>query len=175
VRIWMKIIAVLEIIGGIFGFLIVIWVLASMPFDPTALILAPIVFLIYGLSLFAGIALFRERKYGRTASIVVQCIQIPKIFSPALVFIFSFGFDVWVHYLMQVGGFTTAGVEIKLLAFNQLFISVPGAPVGLGISIVGCVWLALLLKYKPGATPETIEPPPPPPEELRRGSTLGIN
>jgi len=174
VRIWMKIIAVLEIIGGIFGFLIIAWVLVSMPFDPTALVLAPIVFLIYGLSLFAGIALLRDRRYGRTASIVVQCIQIPKIFSPALIFMFSFGFDVWVHFLLHPN-FTTAGVEIKLGAFNQLFISVPDAPLGLGISLVGPVFLALLLKYNPSAAPEPIEPPPPPPGEFRRGSTLGIN
>ena len=173
-RIWMKIIAVLEIIGGISGFLIVAWILVSMPFEPIVLILAPIVFLIYALSLFAGVALWRERKYGRTASIVVQCIQIPKIFSPVLVFVFSFGFDVWVHYLLHPN-FTTAGVEIKLAAFNQLFINVPGAPFGLGISIVGCVWLALLLMYKPGAATEIIEPPPPPPSEPRRGSTLGLN
>jgi hypothetical protein len=171
----MKIIAVLEIIGGLSGFLMTAWFLVLTPFDPMVLILAPIVFLIYGLSVFAGIALWRGRKYGRTASIVVQCLQIPKIFSPALIFIFSFGFDVWVHFLVHPD-FTTAGIEVKFGAFNQLFISVPGAPFGLGVSFVGCFFLALLTHYKPGAPTETIEPPPPPPPpEFRRSSTLGIN
>jgi hypothetical protein len=170
----MKIIAVLEIIGGFYGILLIVWVLAVNPFDANSFIFGPILFAIYGLSAFAGIALFRGRKYGRTASIVVQCIQIPKFISPALIFMFSFGFDFWVHYLLNPG-YATLGFEFRFGAFNQLFISVQGAPAGLGISIVGCVWLALLLKYKPGATPETIELPPPPPEELRRGSTLGLN
>jgi hypothetical protein len=159
----MRIIAVLEIIGGISGFLMITWFLVITPFQPIALILAPIVFLIYALSVFAGIALFRDRKYGRTTSIAVQFIQLPKIFSPALIFMFSFGFDVWAHYLLIPGGYTTAGLEIKLGAFNQFYIGVPNAPTGLGISIVSCVFLGLLLKYKHGAPTEVSEPPPPPP------------
>ena len=172
-RIWMKIIAVLEIIGGIFGMLLVVWILAMTPFNPLSLLILPIVVAIYVLSLIAGIALWRGRKYGRTASIVVQCIQIPKIISPAVVFMFSFGLDLWVHFL-RADQFFNMGFEFRVLAFNQFFVNAVGAPFGLGVSIVGCIFLALLLKYKPATTAEVFEPPPPPPTEYRRSSTLGI-
>lgn len=174
-HIWMKIIAVLEIVGGIAGILLVVWILAMTPFNPLSLLILPIVVGIYVLSLVAGIALWRGRKYGRTASIVVQCIQIPKLISPQIIFMFSFGVDVWVYFFRSPELFKI-GFESRFGAFNQFFVYAPGAPYGLGISVTGLIILVLLITYKPNRTLEPIEPlPPPPPAEYRRGSTLGIN
>jgi hypothetical protein len=164
---WLRIIAVLEIIGGISGIGIMLWVLVATPTNIYTFIFAAIAAAIYILSLVAGIALWRRRRFGRTASIIVQCIQIPKIISPLVVFMFSFGIDLWVHYL-RAAGLSNLGFEFRLGAFNQLFFYVPDAPVGFGVSVTGCIFLMMLLRYKPGQpSPETEPPlPPPPPDEI---------
>jgi hypothetical protein len=160
-RVWMRIVAALEIIGGIFGLVFVLsWFLAA-PFSVPALLIAPIPIGIYVLSLAAGIALWRGSPFGRKASIVVQAIQVPKIISPSVIFMFSFGLDLWIHYLW-LGEFSRLGFEVRFLAFNEFFFNAQGAPIGFGISITACATLLLLLrKYKPSATSDITLPPPP--------------
>jgi hypothetical protein len=159
-----KFISVLEIIGGVFGIGFIVWVYASSPYNPLALLIAPIPLGIDALSLVAGIALWRGSSFGRKASIVVQTIQIPKLMSPLLTFTFSFGFDVAVHYMLA-GDFATVGVQVKALAFNAFFINIPDAPMGLGVSLTACVFLALLFRYRPETSTDEIPPPPPPPAD----------
>lgn len=160
-----KVISALEIVGGVSGIAFIVWVLASAPYNPINLLIAPIPLGIDALSLLAGIALWRGGSFGRTASIVVQTIQIPKLMSPLLTFAFSFGLDVWVHYQLLAGNFEKLGVQFTVLAFNAFYINVPGSSMGLGISLTACVFLALLFRYRPGAAAGEIPPasPPPPP------------
>jgi len=160
---WVRIISVLEIVGGVFGIGDVIWVLLATPFNALTLILAPIPISIYILSLVAGIALWRDNLFGRKASIVVQAIQLPKIVSPLIIFTFSFGFDIWVHILFT-SEFSKLGFEFRSLADNEFFFNVQDAPISLGVSITACIFLAMLLRHRPGKTEEAaILPPPPPP------------
>jgi hypothetical protein len=164
---WMRVISVLEIIGGIGGVGSVIWWLLAAPFDAFSLLLAPIVVTIYILSVIAGVALWRGSAFGRKASIVVQIIQLPKIVSPLIIFMFSFGFDLWGHILFAKGS-SNLGFEFRFLAFNQLFINVQDAPFGLGVSLSAAIFLALLLRHKPGRFEDDaaiLPPPPPPPAE----------
>ena len=158
-------ISVLEIVGGVFGIGFVIWVLLRMPFNVFSAAIMAISMAVYMLSLVAGVALWRGKSYGRTASIIVQTIQVPKLVSPLLIFMFSFGFDMWVHYL-QVGSFSTLGFEFRFLAFNQFFINSPEAPIGLGVSITAFIFLSILFKYQPETTVKefSLPPPPPPPD-----------
>ncbi|HEY0082252.1 MAG TPA: hypothetical protein VGB61_05635, partial [Pyrinomonadaceae bacterium] len=67
-----KLISVLEIIGGVCGIGFIIWVYASTSYNPLALLIAPIPLSIDALSLVAGIALWRGSSFGRKASLVVQ-------------------------------------------------------------------------------------------------------
>jgi hypothetical protein len=158
---WLRIISVLEIIGGVFGIGFVIWWLLAAPINAFTVILAPIPISIYVLSLVAGVALWQGSSFGRKASIVVQAIQLPKIVSPLIIFMFSFGFDFWIHILF-VKGFSSVGFEFRFLAFNQLFINVQDAPLGLGVSLTAAIFLAMLLRNKPRRTKEvTILPPVP--------------
>lgn len=160
---WVRIISVFEIVGGVVGIGFVIWALLATPFNASNLILAPIIISIYILSLVAGVALWRGKSFGRKASIVVQAIQLPKIVSPLVIFMFSFGFDLWVH-IMFTRRFWGRGIEFRVFAFHQLFFNVRDAPLGLGVSIIACIFLAVLLRHKPGRTDEAaILPPPPPP------------
>jgi hypothetical protein len=171
---WVRIISVLEIVGGVVGIGFMSWVLLATPFNAWALIIAPIPISIYILSLVAGVALWRGNSFGRKASIVVQAIQLPKIISPLVIFMFSFGFDLWVQFLLA-RGFSNLGFEFRFLAFNQLFFDVQDAPFGLGVSITACIFLAMLLRHKPGRAEEAaiLPPPPPPPMAEWRDDSQG--
>lgn len=156
-----RIIAALEMVGGVVGVGFVVWWLSAAPVKALTILLAPIPIGIYVFSLVAGVALWRGSPFGRRASIVVQLIQLPKIVSPQLIFMFSFGLDLWVHYL-RTAEFANLGFEFRLLAFNQLFINAQGAPVGLGVSVIAPLFLLVLTRYKPGAASDVYAAPPPP-------------
>jgi hypothetical protein len=156
-----RIIAALEMVGGVAGVGLVAWWLSAAPVNALTILLAPIPVGIYVLSLAAGVALWRGSPFGRRASIVVQLIQLPKLVSPQLIFMFSFGLDLWVHYLRSAE-FANLGFEFRLLAFNQLFINAQGAPVGLGISVIAPLFLLVLIRYESDAASDVHTPPPPP-------------
>ena len=160
---WVRIIAVLEIVGGVFGLGLVVWQLLAAPSNVFLLLLAPIATGIYILSLVAGVGLWRGSTFGRKASIVVQSVQAPKVISPLVTFAFSFGLDFWIHQLWYEG-MTNLGFNFRLLAFYQLSINVP-APIGLGVSITALVSLVLLRRYDPNSISAMDMPPPPPPAE----------
>ena len=159
----MRVIAATEILGGLAGIPIAIWSFLTSPFNGFALtIFAPIIVAIYVLSIVAGVALWRGAELGRRASIVVQAIQLPKVTSSIFVFMFSFGFDLWVQIV-------SLSFHLRFLAFHQLFINKPGTPFDLGVSVPALIFLALLRKHRTVAISNTHMPPPPPAE------WIGIN
>src|SRR6266508_1080214 len=81
-KIWIRIISVLEIVGGLSGIAFVGWEIAAAPTDHHPLLIGAIALLVYVFSLVAGVTLWLERPFGRVASIVVQAIQLPKIYLP---------------------------------------------------------------------------------------------
>ncbi len=148
---WVRVIAILEIVGSVFGIIFIAWQLAIIPIDSRTLILACIALSVYIFSFIAGLALWWEHPFGRIASIIIQAIQLPEYASQLVVFMFSFGFDAYVYCALSNNLNPILGFEFKLLAFNQLFVNVPNAAVGFGVSIPACIFLAKLLKYKPRA------------------------
>jgi hypothetical protein len=163
---WIKLISILEIIGGVVGNLFIVYFVVISGFDVNVLLIAPVAFAIYTLSLVAGIYLWKGKSIGRKLSIITQFIQLPKIISPLIVFTFCFGLDIY-PYLMFRNGFSTVGLEFKLLAYNELYIDVANAPYGLGVSIMAIIFLLLLYRYNPPA-PQPPEPEiemPPRPDE----------
>lgn len=151
-KFWIRLIAILEIIGGLSGVVFVALELIAAPPNRATLILGAIALAVYLLSLIAGITLWMERPFGRDASIIIQAIQIPKYTSQVLIFLFSFGFDAYVYGIVTSNAQTVFGVEFKFLAFYRLFVNVLDAPAGFGISIPGCAFLVMLLRYKPKRT-----------------------
>ena len=162
-RIWFRIISILEIIGGVSGVMFIIWWFLVSPFNIYSLLLAPIPAAVSIFSIFAGYWLWTGHRFGRISSIIVQAIQVLKIFSPLIIFMFSFGFDVWVQFLISNDGFSNLGIEFRFLSFNQLFFGVENAPTGLGISITALAFLLMLINYRPKVFEEKIEIPPQPP------------
>ena len=143
---WIRLIAILEIVGSIFG---IAFVVLQVVAGQTGLRFATIAFAVYILSFGAGVALLRNHPFGRIGSIIVQCIQLPKYASHLFVFMFSFGFDAYLYFALTNTANAITGIEFKVLAFNQLFVNVADATVIFGISIPASVFLAMLLKYKP--------------------------
>jgi hypothetical protein len=147
-RIWIRIIAVLEIVGGAFGILFIVLQFVAGENDRLALVLALVSLAVYLLSFVAGVALWRGHRFGRVGSIAVQAIQLPKYGSQLFFFMFSFGFDAYPYFALTNTANTIVGFEFKLLAFNQLFVNVADAPVVFGVSIPACIFLSMLLKHQ---------------------------
>jgi hypothetical protein len=152
-----RIIAILEIIGGLFGMVFVIWAMIHQTSNIFSRMIGIVEVLIEILAVVAGTALWAETSFGRKASLAIQLIQLPKITSPAIIFMFSFGFDVWVHASSD----GVVGIQTSV-SFNQLFLNVPNAPVDFGISITAIIALAILKKYEPPSRALGPLPPPPP-------------
>jgi hypothetical protein len=148
-KFWIRLIAILEITGGLSGIVFVVLELVAAPLNRQTLMVGLIILAVYLLSLIAGVALWLGRPFGRDASIMIQAIQIPKVTSQVLIFVFSFGFDAYVYGILTNNAQSVFGIEFKFLAFHQLFVSVLDAPAGFGISIPGCAFLVMLLRYKP--------------------------
>ncbi len=150
----------LEMLGGIAGLGLVFWQILAAPDEDPGITLAPVAAALYVFSFVAGLLLWRGRPFGRQASMAVQVLQLPKLMSPQIAFMFSVGCDFWVHYLWREG-FTVLGFELKLLAFHQIFINIPDAPLLLGVSVTAPFFLAVLGRYNPN--PKGSREPPAPP------------
>ena len=149
---WLRLIAALEILGGMFGIGLALWQVFSLPSSLPYYSL-PFVFLIYTFSLVAGIELWRGRRRGHIASVVVQSIQLVKIFSTPITFAFSFGLDVYLNWL-QADGLSDLSINFRFLAFHQFFINMPDVPTGLGVSVLALLFLTILILYKPNMSIE---------------------
>jgi hypothetical protein len=156
-----RLISGIEVIGGVFGLFILANQFPSFRLDLHVVMLAPIATAVFLLSVVAGVLLWREHPAGRAASIVVQAIQLPKLVSPLLIFLFSFGFDFY-PYVQVAGGDPKVGVDFKLAPFYNLYLNTPGTPIAIGISIPAIVFLIVLFGYKPVGSEERPIPPPPP-------------
>ena len=157
-KVWTRPLAVFEIVGGIFGIAFVIWQLVAGQNSWLTLVFALIAFVVYALSFVAGIALLHNHRYGRIGSIIVQCIQLPKYSSELFVFMFSFGFDVYLYFGLINGTNVITGLNFKFLAFNQLFVNVANAPVIFGVSISSSLFLTMLLKNKTPVVSSDVAP-----------------
>lgn len=156
-----RLISGLEIIGGGFGLFILAKQLPGFRVDVYVLVLAPVAIGVFLMSLVAGVLLWLDHRAGRMASIIVQAIQLPKLVSPVLIFMFSFALDFY-PYVQVAGGDPKVGVDFKLSPFYNLYLNRPGTPVAFGVSIPAIAFLIVLLRYKPGSTHEKPMPPPPP-------------
>lgn len=150
-KIWIKLISILEIIGGLFGIGFMVWVILTNLDKSFAIVIALASIAIFTLSLVAGITLWLGSKFGRYASIIVQLTQLVKIISPPIIFKFSFGLDIWVHILRSAGG-TDAGFNFAVLAASEVFFDTSIAATGFGISIISCIFLLILLSHNPHYT-----------------------
>ena len=163
-----RIIALLQIIGGLFTMTFLAWTLASqtsaLVTEMRGIISGAIMIGELCIDIFAvvsGVTLWRGTSFGRKASIAIQVIQLPKISFPSIIFMFSFGFDLWVYVSSSIVGFQTS-----FFGSNQIFLMVQNLPVsGFGISVTAIIALVILNKYKPAVRTALGPLPPLPPSE----------
>jgi hypothetical protein len=157
-----RVIAVLQIVGGLFSMVFIGWALVAQIRDIFSVGIGIGEMLVDIFGVVAGIMLWSGTSFGRKASVAIQAIQLPKIISPSLVFMFSFGFDFWVHASSSAFGFQTA-----FFGNNQIFIGVgvQNVPVDFGVSVTAIIALVILNKYKPAARTSVGPLPPPPPND----------
>jgi hypothetical protein len=153
-------IAGLELTGGVCGLVILVKQLPTFRIDAHVIILSPIAIGIFLMSFIAGMLLWVDHRAGRITSIIVQFLQLPKLASPLLIFMFSFGFDFY-PYVVAARGVSKVETDFKLLAFYNLYLNRPGFPFAFGISIPAIVFLIVLIRHRPVDSPEKTPPPPP--------------
>lgn len=164
-----KIIAALEVVGGILGLIGVAIKSWQGGFTSPVLASASVGSVVFGLATFAGVQLWRNRSIGYTTSAVVQCAQLIKIAAPGFAFAICLSADfsvLWILYQRPVGQ------PISVLTF-QPQVGAPsviefGRPVdepqAFGISIVACVALVALRKGRTATErddrPDDVTPAP---------------
>lgn len=146
-KIWINIIAVLEIIGGIVGILFIVYASVVSGFAFNVMIIVPISLGIFSLSLVAGVYLWIGHEFGRKASIIIQWIQLPKISLSAITFMFSFGLDAFAHVTFM-DDVANLGMQFRLFADGQLFFMTEETPILFGISLPAAFALIKLQNYK---------------------------
>lgn len=160
---WLKVIGILEIAGGASGLAFILLMVANRGVNGLLIWPALIIIGIYVLSVIAGIGLLLGKPFGRITSIIVQAIQLFKIISPQLIFMFSLGVDLYLYFAVAARGMNL-GFQFNIFSSYQLYIGVRDAPFGLGISVTALLSLIALIKAKEqNKAEEVLDPLPPPP------------
>lgn len=139
-----KLIAAFEVIGGAIGIVMGIWPLFKMGSveGPTADVVAYIAIcigfaILYALSLYAGLELWKEKRIGYKLSIFSQALQVPLVASNIVIYNFFSAISLSV----LVSEF---GPSIKFLLGNSFSLGFfrPDVPFAFGLNLVA---LALLI------------------------------
>ncbi len=149
-----RIIAGVQIAGGIWGFIGVLYYRHTPLFanilSVDALLVAPFVLAIY-----AGYHLWRGHKLGHTLSLITQALQIPILGGPAICYYY------YVLVYLGIGWFPPNSI-INLQFGGGWLVTLHGVdqPVAFGINVVALVAFILLLKTeseRPNASAQILE------------------
>jgi hypothetical protein len=111
------------------------------------------------IAIIAGVELWKGTPLGRRLSLVVQAIQLPKLFLSALFFSFSFGPEAYVLFKLNPNGQVYVTLTIQPIGQQLFYFLFESADTwaGIGVSLVSCAWIGVLAFYDPAAyAPERI-------------------
>jgi hypothetical protein len=143
-KLLLRIIASLEILGGVVGIGLLMLQVMREPLNRYLFSINIVILSIYALSSISGISLWREQPYSYILSILTQLIQLPKIILPSIIFFFSFGIDIYIYYATSYQ-LSNLGLDFKLGAAHQLSFGEANGTVALGLSIPALSFLLILL------------------------------
>ncbi len=140
---WIKrLISVLQIGGGFFGFTLILQGFTSNELTPMFVILNVVFSLVFLFGIIAGFALIENKKLGVLLSQIYQGIQILMISSPIIVYTFSSGFMVGVSCMgANIGAFFRLGSHYYFYLFQD-------APWGIGVNFVALFFFLYLKKKR---------------------------
>jgi hypothetical protein len=117
------------------------------------------------LSTVAGVLLWLNTRAGFMTTAVVLLLQLPKFYSPQLVYMVNAGFDVTAMMVTHAGPPPVSGVRVHFqIGSHYLLHADPaqGGVRGIGVSLWSCVGLWLLARrgraLAPAAPPEPTDP-----------------
>jgi hypothetical protein len=147
----LKVIAVLEMVGGVWGLVLTLGTIANRGFVARELAAAVVPLTLFLLAMCSGWLLWHDRPAGYRGSVAVQLAQLLKFTTPQFAFAMSFGGDVAIMLTERqfAAGITfrTAGISYHIGPVAVVeFARPPGAPQWVGISVVSCVALVALRK-----------------------------
>ncbi|MFQ5607282.1 MAG: haloacid dehalogenase type II [Candidatus Zixiibacteriota bacterium] len=158
----LKIIAVLQIAGGVTG---MVWAVLALGNEPLTLLLTAI-YAPFPLAVYAGYELWKGTGRGYWLSMVLQALQLVTLSSTAVTFQFFVGLAPYL-----VIGDSTSLIDIEFGGASYLAISIPPAVSGFSINFFAVWAFVHLLRLDPKRftgvselqkpqSPESSEPPP---------------
>lgn len=149
---WDKIIAALEMFGGIFGIGISIIVArnisGTLMGNPILALIFAVFLVLYVLCFIAGLLLWRSRAAGISLSKLIQVLQIPQFVVGGVLYKFVAGLEI-TPVISYAANELNLGFSFYTGSLWDFSITPNGAPISIGINIVALIVLAYLLKKHP--------------------------
>jgi hypothetical protein len=156
--VWRKVVAAAQVVGGLAGLWSTALVMGQFPPGARERILLSFVITAYLVSLAAGVLLWRDTLAGWVLTAIVQLVQLPKVASVPLTFLFTSGVDVAFGVGAKPGPAATdralrldlracgAWLDFRLGASYQVHVNNPAFRPGLGLSLVSLAVLASMIE-----------------------------
>lgn len=159
---WNRLIAVLEMGGGIIGVLASIMYLEGSNFQLLGLLVAALFIGLYVLSIVAGWYLWKNAPRGLSLSMLVQALQIPQIMVPGLTYFFVSGLAISISVSLDYETFKNIGFNPNIQFPSTWFFELGkiGEQLVLGMNILSLVCFSYLQrqsKSKSSSEPLAIE------------------
>ena len=143
----LKLLAILEIGGALYGIYYTFLAIPEMrPLTPLRVLVFAAVTLLYLLSLVAGLLLSRELPLGVRISVILQWLQVVRVSTPGLGYMFYSGACLFFGVSEGAPGFTFA-----LGSGWHFHLSEAGAPVSIALNVIPIAALILLQRARVGA------------------------
>ncbi len=146
-RLLLRFIAILEIIGGIWGLSIMIYRMANV-LDNFKFLLFLLIYLVpFIISIIAGILLFRQKTAGLNLSLIIQLLQIPYFALAGLYYSFISGVLAGIR-ISLVEGMTHFSFNFLFGGYCQIQTGLPNEISAFGINMFAVVMFSFLLLNK---------------------------
>ena len=143
-RLILQLIAVLEIVGGIWGLSIMLYRMANV-LDNFKFLLFILLYMVpFILSLCAGILLWKQKSIGLTLSLVLQLLQVPYFAFAGLYYSFISGVLVGIR-ISFLEGLTHYNFNFLFGGYCQIQTGLPIGISAIGINIFALVVFGFLL------------------------------
>ncbi len=143
----LRFIAVIEILGGVWGLLIMLYRMTHV-LDNLKFVLFLLFYLIpFALSILAGILLLKNKMAGLNLSLVVQLLQIPYFTLSGLYYSFMSGLLLGVR-ISFLEGMTNYNFNLLLGGYCQIQTGLPVEITLFGINIFALLVFVFLFFYK---------------------------